>query len=342
MAENEVLSGPKETNYDVAVVGAGPAGLFSAFYAGLRGMSVALVDAAPQLGGQLSALYPEKWIYDVGGFERVRAQELVGQMVAQAMRFEPGVWIETQVRTLVEAGEGAFQLGLSSGESLTVRGVIIAAGLGSFKPKRLPAPGLDRWEGKGLVYTVRHLDDLRGKHVVVVGGGDTALDWALMASGVGADVTVVHRRDEFRAVEESVERVKQSPIRLRLSAEVVDADGDGVIRQVHIQHNSGELEKLPADVLLGCLGFQAELGPIASWGLEMEKNTIRTDHMGRTSRPRVYAVGDVANYPGKLKLIATAFSEAAMAVAHLKTQLDTRASLQPAHSSGMKMEALKR
>ena len=332
--------------FDVAVIGGGPAGLFATFYAGLRGMRAVVIDAAPQLGGQVAALYPEKWIYDVGGFARVRGQELVRQMVEQAKRFDPEIRLETRVTTVEggpekgeRAGNGSplFRLRLSSGESLQARGVIVAAGVGGFQPRRLPAPGLSRWEGRGLTYFVRSLEDMRGKRVVVVGGGDTAVDWALMLVDVASEVTLVHRRNEFRALEESVENLRRSPVQLKLSAEVVAAAGEDHLERVGIRFASGETEDMPTDVLLGCLGFQADLGPIAEWGLDMEKNTIRTDHMGRTSRPGIYAVGDIATYEGKLKLIATGFSEAAMAVAHLKTVLEPKASLQPAHSSSLKL-----
>lgn len=340
MAElNRTTSTPDGGTYDVIIIGAGPAGLFASFYAGLRGMRTCLLDAAPQLGGQVAALYPEKWIYDVGGFPKVRGQDLVKHLVDQGTRFTPDVQLNTQVRELTEKGDNTYAVGLSTGETLLARGVIIAAGLGSFRPKPLPVPDIDQWEGRGLTYSVGHLADLSGKRVVIVGGGDTAVDWALMVSSAGADVTLVHRRDEFRAVEESVEALKRSPVHLKLSAEVAGVEGDGALERVRIQKKpSGEIELLDTDVLLGCLGYQAELGPISGWGLEMDRNTIRTDHMGRTSRPRVYAVGDIASYPGKLKLIATAFGEAAMAVSHLKTQIDSKASLQGMHSSGLKLE----
>ena len=325
-------------DYDVVVVGGGPAGLFATFYAGLRSMRACLVDAAPQLGGQLAALYPEKWIYDVGGFPKVRSSVLVDQLVEQAGRFHADMRVGTQVLDVADKGDG-FSLRLSDGEELRARGVIIAAGLGSFRPKRLPALGLEKWEGRGLAYAVGRLENLRDKRVVMAGGGDTAVDWALMAVGVASEVVLVHRRDEFRAHEESVRALKSSPVRLKLSSEVVGAEGDDLLERVHIQNKvTGEVEVVPCDRLLGFLGFQAQLGPIAQWGLEMDRNAIRTDHMGQTSRRRVYAVGDIASYPGKFKLIAIAFSEAAMAVSHLKTLLEPKAALQPAHSSGMDLD----
>ncbi|HEY8394607.1 MAG TPA: NAD(P)/FAD-dependent oxidoreductase [Thermaerobacter sp.] len=324
--------------YDVAVIGGGPAGLYATFYAGLRGMSVVLVEAAAQLGGQPALVYPDKWIYDVAGFPRIRGRELAEGLIEQAMRFQPDVRLNTRAEGLEDMGDGFYRLTLSDGTAVAARGVIVAAGLGAFEPKRLPAPGIERWEGRGLMYGVRRLDDLRDKRVVIVGGGDAAVDWALMAVEVAASVTLVHRRRQFRALEESVRALEQSPVRLELAAEVVGAEGGDVLERVHVLNKeTGQTRVLECDVLVPCLGFKANLGALARWGFEVQGNEIVVDHSGATSLPRVYAIGDVARYPGKIKLIAVGFSEAAIAVSHLKAELDPGAALQPAHSSEMKL-----
>lgn len=322
--------------YDVAVIGGGPAGLYATFYAGLRGMKAVLVEAAGQLGGQPALVYPEKWIYDVAGFPRIRARELAAALIEQAMRFDPDVRLGVRAEGLEDAGQGFYRLTLADGSAIVTRGVIVAAGLGAFEPKRLPAPGLDRWEGRGLTYGVRRLDDLRGKRVVIVGGGDAAVDWALMAVEVAASVTLVHRRRQFRALEESVRALQESPVRLELAAEVVGAEGGDVLERVHIlDKETGQTRVLECDVLVPCLGFKADLGPLARWGFTVEGGEIVVEPGGATSLPRVYAVGDVARYPGKIKLITVGFAEAAVAVSHLKRELDPGASLQPVHSSEM-------
>ena len=336
-AEEEAGRGPAPV-YDVAVVGGGPAGLFATFYAGLRGMRVVLIEAAAQLGGQPALVYPEKWIYDVAGFPRVRGRELAERLIEQALRFDPEVRLGTRALHLEDTGTGVYDLSLSDGSVLPVRGVIVAAGLGAFQPKRLPAPGIDRWEGRGLMYGVQRLDDLRGKRVVIVGGGDAAVDWALMAVEVAASVTLVHRRRQFRALEESVRELQASPVRLELAAEVVAAEGGDVLERVHVaSKETGEIKVLDCDVLVPCLGFKADLGTLAGWGFQVQGNEIVAEPHGATALPRVYAIGDVARYPGKIKLITVAFAEAAMAVSHLKTELDPGAALQPAHSSELKL-----
>ena len=342
--------------YDVAIIGGGPAGLFAAFYAGLRGMRAVILEAAGQLGGQPALVYPEKWIYDVAGFPRVRGRELAERLIEQGLRFGAEVRLHTRAETLEPEGDdgreepgastgtaapgepGTYRIGLQGGGFVRARGVVVAAGLGAFEPKRLPAPGLDRWEGRGLSYGVRRLEDLRGKRVVIVGGGDAAVDWALMALDVAASVTLVHRRRQFRALEESVRALRESPVRLELDAEVVDAGGGQRLEWVRVARKAeGTAVELPCDVLVPCLGFKADLGGLAGWGFAVEGHEIVTGPGGETTLPRVYAVGDVARYPGKIKLIAVGFAEAAMAISQLKTRLDPEASLQPAHSSDLRL-----
>jgi thioredoxin reductase (NADPH) len=322
---------------DVAIVGAGPTGLFAAFYAGLRQMSVTLIDSLELLGGQLTALYPEKYIYDVAGFPRILAKDLAHNLVEQAMQYHPAVRLGEQVQALAfDDDRRAYTLRTDRGV-LAARSVIVSAGVGAFRPKTLPLPNAPEFEGRGLYYFVRELDALAGKKVLIVGGGDSAVDWANMLAPLAAQLTLIHRRDQFRAHEDSVAKMRQTRARIRTFHELKAIDGNGRIESATIYDNrTGAQERLDVDAVLVNIGFSNSLGPLREWGLEIEGAQIKVDGMMQTSRPGVFAAGDICTYPGKLKLIATGFGEACIAVNYAKHYVDPSANLFPGHSTNMK------
>ncbi|WP_409185162.1 NAD(P)/FAD-dependent oxidoreductase [Amycolatopsis sp. VS8301801F10] len=321
-------------DYDLVVIGAGPTGLFAAYYAGFRGLSMAVVDSLPEPGGQVTAMYPEKMIYDVGGFPAVRGRDLVQGLVDQAAPWKPDYLLGRKAEKL-ESVDGGLELTLDGGDVLRAGAVLITAGIGEFTPRPLPAG--DGWLGRGMVHFVPSLAAHAGQHVVVVGGGDSAFDWCLALHPVAASVTLVHRRAKFRAAESIVRQVRELGVRLVTDAEVarfVEAP-DGSLTAVDVTVKGGPDEQLRADAVVAALGFTADLGPIESWGLEIDHRAISVDSTMATARPRVYAAGDVAAYPGKVKLIATGFGEAATAVNNIAVALNPEAHLFPGHSSNV-------
>lgn len=321
-------------DYDLVVIGAGPTGLFAAYYAGFRGLSMAVVDSLPEPGGQVTAMYPEKMIYDVGGFPAIRGRDLVQGLVDQAAPWKPDYLLGRKAEKL-ESVDGGLELTLDGGDVLRAGAVLITAGIGEFTPRPLPAG--DGWLGRGMVHFVPALAAHAGQHVVVVGGGDSAFDWCLALHPVAASVTLVHRRAKFRAAESIVRQVRELGVRLVTDAEVarfVEAP-DGSLTAVEVTVKGGADEQLRADAVVAALGFTADLGPIESWGLEIDHRAISVDSTMATARPRVYAAGDVAAYPGKVKLIATGFGEAATAVNNIAVALNPEAHLFPGHSSNV-------
>ncbi|WP_134667037.1 MULTISPECIES: NAD(P)/FAD-dependent oxidoreductase [unclassified Amycolatopsis] len=321
-------------DYDLVVIGAGPTGLFAAYYAGFRGLSMAVVDSLPEPGGQVTAMYPEKMIYDVGGFPAIRGRDLVQGLVDQAAPWKPDYLLGRKAEKL-ESVDGGLELTLDGGDVLRAGAVLITAGIGEFTPRPLPAG--DGWLGRGMVHFVPSLATHAGQHVVVVGGGDSAFDWCLALHPVAASVTLVHRRAKFRAAESIVRQVQELGVRLVTDAEVarfVEAP-DGSLTAVDVTVKGGADEQLRADAVVAALGFTADLGPIESWGLEIDHRAISVDSTMATARPRVYAAGDVAAYPGKVKLIATGFGEAATAVNNIAVALNPEAHLFPGHSSNV-------
>jgi thioredoxin reductase len=318
--------------YDLVIIGAGPTGLFAAYYAGFRGLSMAVVDSLPEPGGQVTAMYPEKMIYDVGGFAEVRGRDLVDGLVQQAAPFKPKYLLGRKAEKLETVGD-QVELTLDGGETLKARAVLVTAGIGEFTPRPLPAG--DGWLGRGMVHFVPSLQVHAGQHVVVVGGGDSAFDWILALHPVAASVTLVHRRAKFRAAESIVRQARELGTRIITDAEVtrfVEAP-DGTLEAVDLSIKGAGDERLPANAVVAALGFTADLGPIESWGLEIDHRAIAVDSTMATARERVYAAGDVAAYPGKVKLIATGFGEAATAVNNIAVALDPDAHLFPGHSS---------
>jgi thioredoxin reductase (NADPH) len=325
---------------DLAIIGAGPIGLFAAFYAGLRQMSVKLIDSLDVPGGQLITLYPEKYIYDVAGFPKVLAKDLAARLVEQGTQFKPTVCLGEQVRTLSFAEAGRFYTIGTSKAGHTARAVVIAAGVGAFNPKRLPLPNAAAYEGRGLHYFVKTLDVFREKRVLIVGGGDSAVDWANALAPLTSEQTLIHRRDAFRAHEQSVELMRGTNTRIELFHELAAIGGDGHVERATIYDNRikpRQLREIEVDHVLVNIGFESSLGPIRDWGLELEGGSIKVNPMMQTNRPGVFAAGDVASYTGKLKLIATGFGEACVAVNFAKHYLDPKAAIFPGHSSNMKL-----
>ncbi|WP_018683207.1 NAD(P)/FAD-dependent oxidoreductase [Actinokineospora enzanensis] len=320
------------TEVDLLIIGAGPTGLFAAYYAGFRELSTAVVDSLPEPGGQITAMYPEKMIYDVAGFPAVRGRDLVTALVEQADQWKPTYLLGRRALTLSEV-DGLFTVELDGGAVVRAGAVLITAGIGEFTPRPLPA-GQD-WLGRGMVHFVPSLEVHRDQHVVIVGGGDSAFDWALALHPIATGVTLVHRRARFRAMPATVRQVEALGIRIITDAEVTalrgDADG---LREVEVAvKGAAEPVVLPAHAVVAALGFTADLGPIDSWGLEIDHRSITVDSTMRTGRERVYAAGDVAAYLGKVKLIATGFGEAATAVNNIAVALNPEAHLFPGHSS---------
>jgi thioredoxin reductase (NADPH) len=315
---------------DVAIVGAGPTGLFAAYYAGFRGLSTAVIDALPEPGGQVTAMYPEKLIYDVAGFPVIRGRDLVANLVVQAAPFNPGYLLGLRANDLSYVDDKPV-LELSDGTILHCGAIIVTGGMGSFTARPLPAA--DEFAGSGLVYFVPHLDDLAGHHVVIVGGGDSAFDWALSLHPVAKSVTLVHRRDKFRAHAGTVSRVQALPVEIIVNAEIRRVIGAERMAGVEVHARGAEPRELPVDTLVAALGFTADLGPLAEWGLDLDHRHIVVDTTMATNRARIFAAGDIAEYPGKVRLIATGFGEAATAVNNAAIAIDPSAHLFPGHSS---------
>ena len=324
---------------DVAIIGAGPTGLFAAFYAGLRQMSIKLLDSLEILGGQLTTLYPEKYIYDVAGFPKVLAKDLSAGCVEQAMQYKPTVCLGEQVRQLAFDEESKIYNLITPKGNHPARSIIISAGVGAFQAKTLPLANARGFEGRGLHYFVKDLSSFRGRRVLIVGGGDSAVDWANMLAPIAGALTLIHRRDQFRAHEDSVEKMKQTCCNIKTFYELKSIDGNGRLERAVIFDNRTKAEQtLEIDDVLVNIGFVNSLGPIKDWGLQIEGSQIKVDSMMQTNRPGVFAAGDICTYPGKLKLIATGFGEACIAVNYAKHYLDPSANIFPGHSSNMKEE----
>jgi len=315
---------------DVAIVGAGPTGLFAAYYAGFRGLSVAVIDALPEPGGQVTAMYPEKVIYDVAGFPAIKGRELVANLVEQAAQFHPEYQLGARADELTYVDDKPV-LVLSNGEVLHCGAVLITGGMGSFTAR--PLPCANAFSGEGVLYFVPRLADLTGHDVVIVGGGDSAFDWALSLHPIARSVTLVHRRDQFRAHAGTISRVEALGIPLVVNAEVSKIRGQERVEGCDVTLKSGETRELPADSIVAALGFTADLGPLATWGLDIDKRHIAVDTTMATNQPRVFAAGDISEYPGKVRLIAVGFGEAATAVNNAAVVINPAAHLFPGHSS---------
>jgi ferredoxin/flavodoxin---NADP+ reductase len=325
---------------DVTIIGGGPVGLFAAFYAGLRGMSVRIIDSLPELGGQLTALYPEKYVYDMPGFPKVLAKDLARDLVAQGTQFGPDIVLENTA-TELEKTEDGYVVRTNRGLELPTRTLIISAGAGAFQPTRIGVAREEEFEGRGLYYGVRDKSVFSGKCLAILGGGDSAFDWCLNLHDTASRMTLIHRRDVFRAHEDSVQRVRDLAVPMKLFYAVKELHGDDAITGITLENTqTKEIEHFECDAIIVNIGFKSSLGPLKEWGLQIEKNQIKVDDRYETNLPGVFAVGDVCTFEGKLKLIATGVGEAATAVCFAKTYLDPNAKLFPGHSSDMDLPAV--
>ena len=301
---------------DVIIIGAGPVGLFAVFELGLLNLRAHLVDNLDKIGGQCAELYPEKPIYDIPGRPRITGQELVDDLMEQARPFAPAFHLGQQADSLEKAEDGRWRLTTSLGTELLAPVVVIAAGAGSFVPRRPPLPGIEAFEGKSVHYAVRRMEDFRNRRILVAGGGDSALDWTLNLQPLAATMALVHRRDEFRAAPDSVSRMRalvaDGAIDLRIGQIAALHGVDGWLEAVSVKGAEGET-LVECDTLLPFYGLKMELGPLAGWGLNLDRNLISVDtEKFQTSVPGIFAIGDINTYPGKLKLILSGFHEAAL------------------------------
>jgi thioredoxin reductase (NADPH) len=326
-----------EEIFDIIIVGAGPSGMFGGFYAGLRGMKTKIIDSLEQLGGQVTAMYPEKDIYDVAGYPRVTGKALVKDLEEQLMRFKPTLVLGERVTTLVKRPDKIFELATDKGGKHYCKAIVLALGMGSFTPKKHPNPLIVPYEGKGVNYGILSLEPYKTKKVLIVGGGDSAVDWALMLEPIASQVTLIHRRAVFRAHEDSVEKLKTSKIEIKLWHELRTVKGNGRVEEAVIYENhTNQDESLPMDFVVMNFGFQASLSFLKDWGLTLEKNKIPVNQRMETNIPGIYAAGDIATHPGKLDLIAMGFSEGATAVNFAKVYINPHEKAEPGHSSNLK------
>ncbi|SIT74620.1 NAD(P)/FAD-dependent oxidoreductase [Pontibacter indicus] len=302
---------------DICIVGAGPVGLFAVFEAGLLKMRCHVVDALPVVGGQLAEIYPKKPIYDIPGFPSILAGELVDNLMKQIEPFHPTFTLGERVEELDKQEDGSFIVRTSEGTEIACKVVAIAGGLGSFEPRKPAIESLENFEGKGVTYMVRDPELFRSKKVVLAGGGDSALDWAIYLAGVAEELTLVHRGSTFRGAPESAEKVltmaEEGQIKLLLKSNVTDVQGNGKIDSVTVLIDNKDEYKIETDYFIPLFGLVPKLGPLENWGLELEKGAIVVNTFDySTNIPGVYAIGDINTYPGKLKLILCGFHESAL------------------------------
>lgn len=304
---------------DIAIIGAGPAGLFAIFEAGMLKMRCHVIDALDFIGGQCTALYPEKPIYDIPAHPAIDAEELIAKLEEQAAPFAPVYHLGQRVEKLEKTAEGTFRLTTSKNTVIEAKAVLIAAGCGAFGPNRPPLEGLEDYEGKSVFYMVGKREEFRDKHVVIAGGGDSAVDWALSLAPIAAKISLVHRRAKFKCAPESAAKLEalaaSGQVEMVIPYQLDALEGqNGKLEAVIVKDLDGNSKSLKADVLLPFFGLAMELGPIAEWGLNLEKHHIAVNPATlETSTPGIHAIGDIITYPGKLKLILNGFAEAAMA-----------------------------
>ncbi len=327
---------------DVTVIGGGPVGMCTAFWAGMREASSRVIDSLPELGGQLTALYPEKWIFDVPGHPKIRARDLVELMRVQSLeQFDVPVHVNTTAETISWEGHGEDRvvvLHTDRGE-LRSRTVIVAGGHGAFEPKKLPGYDMTPWEGRGAHYIVGEKSVFEGKRVMIVGGGDSAMDWVINLLDTAREVSLVHRREAFRAHEITVgqvlEAAERGDVALHVPFQIREVHGNGTVERVRLFHSEDEAREIDVEVdaILLQLGFKTALGPLKDWGFEVVKGAIVVDQLMKTSLERVWACGDITTFDGKLKLIATGFAESAIAVAQAVHAIRPETKIQPKYST---------
>ena len=326
---------------DITIIGAGPTGLFGLFYAGMRQVSAQIVDALPEVGGQLAALYPEKYIFDVAGFPQILAKDLVRALVEQNKRFDGKIHLGQNVIGLEKDGD-TFVLVTDKGRFPT-RSLVLAAGIGAFSPRRLPQSCAEPWYGRGIFDVVTDPEEFRGKRVVIIGGGDTAFDWGVQLLPRASSVALVHRTDRFRAHDATVNEYKAAVSAGKASlftfhelADVVCKNGNERFSHITLKDIKAKTtHEIEADVVLPMLGFVSDMGALANWGLTFAKDEIVVNSQMETGRAGIYAAGDITTYPGKLKLIASGFSEAAIAVNQAVHWMYPEKKVAPGHSSNM-------
>lgn len=320
--------------YDMTIIGGGPVGLFTAFYAGMRQASVKIIESLPELGGQLAALYPDKYVHDVAGFPKVKASDLVDGLMEQMSQFENDICLEEEVLEVTKEDD-IFTIKTSK-QTHYSRTIIITAGNGAFKPRKMNLENEDKFEGKNLHYHIKDLNEFKNRDVAVFGGGDSAVDWALMLENIASSVTIIHRRDRFRAHDYSVKLLKESSVNILTPYTPTEIVGEAKIESIKLQETKGnQITELKVDDYILNYGFISNLGPINDWGLAIDKNSIVVNSKAETNIPGIYAVGDISTYEGKVKLMATGFGEAPIAVSNAKVYINPDESLHTAHSTSI-------
>lgn len=320
--------------YDITFIGSGPVTLYGLYYCGMRRAKTKVLETQPQVGGGLMALYPDKYIYDVAGFPKIYAKDLINKLHEQANQYDHKYCLNEKVIGLEKQPDGIIKLTTTKGEHLS-KSVIICTGMGAFMPRKLDIPNVRELEGAGVYYFIKNADKFKDKDILVVGGGDAAFDYTLMLEPVAKSITMINRIDFFSAHEDSIEKVKASTVRMLYPFwEVKEIEGEEhVSHATIIQSQTGESERLKLDAIVFNIGFLANIGPIKEWGLELNKNSIAVDSRMRTNIEGVYAAGDTINYDGKLKLISTGFGEVAIAVNNAKNYVDPDSRVTPGHST---------
>jgi thioredoxin reductase (NADPH) len=328
--------------FDLTIIGGGPVGLYAAYYAGLRQMKTKIIDSLDQLGGQLATLYPEKYIYDVAGFPRVIARDLVKNLMEQGLQYHPSVHLSETVKTLKRhEAMDCYIVGSEHAEHYT-KTLLICAGAGAFQPRKVTLPNAAEWENRGIYYAVSSKQVFAGKRLLIIGGGDSALDWAMNLHGTASDISIIHRRNQFRAHEDSVSKVLALGVPILTFWELKElVIADNVLKGAVLVNNQSQEERtISVDAILPQLGFISSLGAIKNWPIKQEGQSILVNQQMETNMKGIFAAGDVAGFSGKLKLIATGFGEAATAVNYAKIQLDPKAKAFPGHSSEMGPQAM--
>ncbi|MCW5830184.1 MAG: NAD(P)/FAD-dependent oxidoreductase [Deltaproteobacteria bacterium] len=324
-----------ETNdiFDVTILGAGPVGMYGAYYAGFRRLKMKLIDSLTEVGGQITALYPEKDIYDVAGFPRIRGKDLVRALADQMNQYEPTLALGEKAMGLTRREDGLLEIRTDKQVHLT-RVLLIAGGIGLFTPRRYADESINKYEWKGLYYVMTDPHIYQDKRVLVSGGGDSAVDWALHLHRIARDVAIIHRRDEFRAHEDSVHKMRQA-VKVLTPYVLKTLEGDNKVERAIITNTKTKQDEVfECDMVLGCLGFIANAGPIREWGLELINDGVKVNIRMETSIPGVYAAGDISQYEGKPKIISVGFGEAAVAINNASVYIDPQKRIFPGHSSG--------